>query len=870
MNITKKVDISRKKFFLSRGVSHKKGVFHNKTEVGKKVVLKRLVCVKTPYLKIDFSGEKGLNSRDVELRLISTDRKWISEPVEINSVTLIKLREEIKTKRYLLYIKIPANAELKIKRLEITPWTSYSIMDKNDFTNEVLVITPMYPSFNNPYSATFVYSKVKKYLESGINTDIVVATNNESRLYKYQFKGSQVNKVSFDDLRNIIQNGKYKKILVHFLDRQIGNALLACDLDDKEIMVYCHGADVDLWNPNIFSGYFMPDYVFTKEEDDFRKDRLNVLKTFEERENVKWVFNTEWNYENSKKVTGLDFKNHEIIPCVIDENDFTFERRGNSLKTNILVLKKMDNVRQYAVDLAARIIMRLSKEDFFNRLRFTIAGAGDYQKELVHPLLKYENVTIVDRFYDHDEINKVFQENGILLAPSRYDTQGVTVGEAAMSGMAVVASTGTGVSDMLPEELGTFFDNDNLEDAVKIISDIVRDKRDLGDLSEKFHNAIMKTASQEKINKEVKLIKQKTTALNRLSNNIKNEKKRKPVLSIAIPAYNAGQYLENNIKALVNHKRLDLLEIIVVNDGSTDDTTKIMQKILEKSSRSVKDAIVFIDKENGGHGSTINAALKVAKGKYFRVVDADDRLDSKALEHHLEFLDKTDADIVFTNTMHDLSVESIFREDHKYDFMQPCLVYPFDELCEEYYGFRGYGPVLSTTSTKTENLRNVGCHLTEKSFYVDIEYNYYMTEASNTAVLDPVDLYYYYLGRDGQSLSTESYKRNFLHHLRILESVINLLEKDKLTKLKYEHFVRVQLHETIFHQYRIALEMFNSYKKFKQVEKVLKKYPKYYNDEYLIPGYVRRMRRFGFPYFVVRKTMKKIRPTLGSIKRLVR
>ena len=245
MNITKKVDISRKKFFLSRGVSHKKGVFHNKTEVGKKVVLKRLVCVKTPYLKIDFSGEKGLNSRDVELRLISTDRKWISEPVEINSVTLIKLREEIKTKRYLLYIKIPANAELKIKRLEITPWTSYSIMDKNDFTNEVLVITPMYPSFNNPYSATFVYSKVKKYLESGINTDIVVATNNESRLYKYQFKGSQVNKVSFDDLRNIIQNGKYKKILVHFLDRQIGNALLACDLDDKEIMVYCHGADVD-------------------------------------------------------------------------------------------------------------------------------------------------------------------------------------------------------------------------------------------------------------------------------------------------------------------------------------------------------------------------------------------------------------------------------------------------------------------------------------------------------------------------------------------------------------------------------------------------------------------------------------------------
>ncbi|MBR2994470.1 glycosyltransferase [Candidatus Saccharibacteria bacterium] len=870
MKIASKKDISRKKFFLSRGITHNKGAFHNKTEVGKKIVFSHLVCVETPYLKIDFKGEKGCDLRGVELRLISMDRKWISEPVEINSVTLIKLREEIKTKRYLLYIKLPANTELKINRLEITPWASYSIIDKSDFNSDVLVITPMYPSFNNPYSATFVYSKVKKYLENGINADIVVATNNESRLYKYKFKGSQINKVSFDDLRNIVQNGKYKKILVHFLDRQIGNALMACDLDDKEILVYCHGADVDLWNPNIFSGYFTTDYVFTQEENDFRKDRLAVLKEFEGKKNVKWIFNTEWNYKNSQKATGLEFKNHEIIPCIIDEDCFAFKRRDNSLKTNILVLKKMDDVRQYAVDLAARIIMRLSEEDFFDRLHFTVAGAGDYQKELTHPLLKYENVTIVDRFYDHDEINKVFYENGILLAPSRYDTQGVTVGEGAMSGMVVVASTGTGVSDMLPEKLGTFFDNDNIDDAVKIISDIVEDKRDLSDLSEEFHNAILKTASQDKIKEEVKLIKQKTVALNRLSDQVKNKKKRKPVLSIAIPAYNAGQYLENNIKALVDHKRLDLLEIIVVNDGSTDNTVSIMRDILKRSSQSVKDAIVFIDKENGGHGSTINAALEIAKGKYFRVVDADDRLDSRALEHHLEFLEKTDADIVFTNTIHDLSVESVYREDHKYDFMQPGLKYPFDELCEEYYGFRGYGPVLSTTSTKTENLRNVGCHLTEKSFYVDIEYNYYMTEASKTAVLDPVDLYYYYLGRDGQSLSTESYKRNFGHHLKILESVINLLEKDKLTKLKYEHFVRVQLHETIFHQYRIALEMFNSYGKFKQIEKVLKKYPRYYNDDYLTPGYVRRMRRFGFPYYLVRKTMKKARPVAGSIKRLLR
>ena len=133
-----------------------------------------------------------------------------------------------------------------------------------------------------------------------------------------------------------------------------------------------------------------------------------------------------------------------------------------------------------------------------------------------------------------------------------------------------------------------------------------------------------------------------------------------------------------------------------------------------------------------------------------------------------------------------------------------------------------------------------------------------------------IQLFIYYLGRDGQSLSEESYKRNFYQHLGVLESVIKLLEKNELSTLKYEHFVRVQLHETIFHQYRIALEMFNSFKKFKQVEKVLKKYPKYYKNNYLTPGYVKRMRKIGIPYYIVRKMAISLRPKIRVIKHLIK
>jgi hypothetical protein len=201
--------------------------------------------------------------------------------------------------------------------------------------------------------------------------------------------------------------------------------------------------------------------------------------------------------------------------------------------------------------------------------------------------------------------------------------------------------------------------------------------------------------------------------------------------------------------------------------------------------------------------------------------------------------------------------------------MEPGVVYDFDELCIENYGFPGYGAVLSTTSTKTDKLRKTGCELTEKCFYVDIEYNYYMTEAAMTAELDPVELYYYALGDSGQSLSDASYKRNFNQHLKVLEEVINLLERGKLSDKKYEHFVRVQLHETIFHQYRIALEMFNKYSKYRAVEKMLKKYPKYYKDAYLTPCGVRRLRRYKLPYFMIRKVYIVAKSRMRMLKKII-
>ena len=91
------------------------------------------------------------------------------------------------------------------------------------------------------------------------------------------------------------------------------------------------------------------------------------------------------------------------------------------------------------------------------------------------------------------------------------------------------------------------------------------------------------------------------------------------ILSIVVPTYNVEKYLERCIDSLVyDEKVLNDLEILIVNDGSKDNSLQIAKKYEKQYPNTIK----VIDKENGGHGSTINAGLKVATGKYFRVIDS--------------------------------------------------------------------------------------------------------------------------------------------------------------------------------------------------------------------------------------------------------
>ncbi len=222
------------------------------------------------------------------------------------------------------------------------------------------------------------------------------------------------------------------------------------------------------------------------------------------------------------------------------------------------------------------------------------------------------------------------------------------------------------------------------------------------------------------------------------------------ILSICIPAYNMEQYLDRSVSSLIASKELDALEIIIVNDGSKDKTLQIANSFKNKYPQS----ITVIDKPNGHYGSTVNAALKIATGKYFRILDADDWFDTNTLDLFINDLKSLDTDCVFTKfTIHDFK-HNILREQNTtgitFNKVLSLDEYIVPKSC--YY--------MHSLTYKLQLLKDINYVQTEGICYTDSEYVFFPLRAAKDIYNINQSLYQYYVGRDDQSMSPKIFRRN--------------------------------------------------------------------------------------------------------------
>ena len=248
------------------------------------------------------------------------------------------------------------------------------------------------------------------------------------------------------------------------------------------------------------------------------------------------------------------------------------------------------------------------------------------------------------------------------------------------------------------------------------------------------------------------------------------------ILTVVVPAYNSGKFLHVCIDSLLNKKNTTELEIIIVDDGSTDDTGFIASEYARKHEN-----VVAVSKENGNHGSVINLGIRMARGKYFKVVDSDDWLDTKNLDKLINDLKKTDADIILNSYVtFDVSRNSRQR------VVEYCLEngkkYAVDDL--KHHGIDLLQ--IYAITIKTKILRDNNITFTEKCFYEDFQFVLYPLEYANSVEYYNYPVYYYQIGQKNQSVNSQ----NALINVGMLQTVLEDAEKHywKIddTKLDYK------------------------------------------------------------------------------------
>ena len=267
-------------------------------------------------------------------------------------------------------------------------------------------------------------------------------------------------------------------------------------------------------------------------------------------------------------------------------------------------------------------------------------------------------------------------------------------------------------------------------------------------------------------------------------------------ISFAVPCYNSANYMEKCVDSLLPCG--DDIEIILVNDGSTrDNTAEIADRLAEEHPGIVR----AIHKENGGHGSAVNAGLAAAQGYYYKVVDSDDWLDKNAMDVIMPYLreQKSRAEEVGGNaTGTDMVIGNYVYEkgfENSRTVMRYTNVFPTDKE----FGWSDVGHfrssqylLMHSVIYRTQLLRDMDLKLPEHCFYVDNVFVYVPLPHVQTMRYFDVDMYRYFIGRDDQSVNEKVMLSRIDQQIRVTKTMIdavdlNTVENSHLRKYMHNY-----------------------------------------------------------------------------------
>ncbi len=253
------------------------------------------------------------------------------------------------------------------------------------------------------------------------------------------------------------------------------------------------------------------------------------------------------------------------------------------------------------------------------------------------------------------------------------------------------------------------------------------------------------------------------------------------LITFAVPCYNSAAYMKHCIDTLLNGG--EDVEIIIVNDGSSDDTAKIAQKYAANYPSIVK----AIHQENGGHGEAVNTGIKNATGLYFKVVDSDDWLDVSGMLKMISTLkklvdDKVNLDMMLCNYVYEHSVDNTSKTIRYKNVLPQDKIFNWSDVgsfkVSQYI-------LMHSVIYRTSILKECNLQLPKHTFYVDNIFVFQPLPYVKTMYYMDIDLYRYFIGREDQSVNEKVMIKRIDQQIRVTKIMIDFycnLDFQKMNK----------------------------------------------------------------------------------------
>lgn len=257
------------------------------------------------------------------------------------------------------------------------------------------------------------------------------------------------------------------------------------------------------------------------------------------------------------------------------------------------------------------------------------------------------------------------------------------------------------------------------------------------------------------------------------------------LLTVAIPCYNSQDYMEHAVEtALVGGEDV---EILLINDGSTDDTGRIADRLQQEHPSIIR----AIHQENGGHGAAVNTGLANAKGLYYKVLDSDDWFDRGAFLRVLDVLrefaeEATGVDMLLANYVYEKP------SLHKHKVIRYDGVFPENKVFSwsDVKRFKvSQNILMHSVIYRTKMLRDCQLELPKHTFYVDNIFVYNPLPYVKKMYYVNADLYRYFIGREDQSVNESVMIGRIDQQIKVNKLMIDAYDLTKIKNKKLRDYM---------------------------------------------------------------------------------